>query len=79
MIRTQISLTEEQMKRARREAAARGISLAELVRQALEQELAFSEVARVRQRAAESVGGFRSGHADTSERHDEVLGRGREW
>ncbi|MGH9167878.1 MAG: ribbon-helix-helix protein, CopG family [Acidimicrobiia bacterium] len=77
MIRTQISLTEEQMQRARRRAARRGVSLAALVREALERLLEDSSAEHRRARAKQAVGGFRSGHTGTSERHDEVLGEHR--
>lgn len=36
MIRTQISLTEEQMSRLRRAASARGVSIAAVIREAVD-------------------------------------------
>lgn len=77
MIRTQISLDEDQWRRARRVAAERGMSLAGLIREALERVLEESVDAAARERAKRSVGGFHSGHRDTAEEHDAVLGEGR--
>lgn len=79
MLRTQISLQPEQMEAARREARRRGISIAELIRQALDSFLADEDHQRRREQALAAVGGFHSGHADTSVNHDEVLAEGSEW
>lgn len=79
MIRTQISLQPDQMESARREAHRRGISMAELIRQALEAYLAEGDRQRRQERALAAVGGFHSGHHDTSVDHDEVLAEGGEW
>jgi plasmid stability protein len=79
MIRTQISLSDDQMRRAKAEAARRGVSLAAIVRQALDEMLDGEGRAAVIQRAREAVGGFRSGFQDTSDRHDEVLAERTRW
>jgi hypothetical protein len=79
VIRTQISLTSEQMKRAQRTAADRGISFAALVREALDRLLDESAADLRRRRAAEAVGGFRSGRHRISEQHDDVLAASSEW
>ena len=79
MIRTQISLQPEQMEQARREACRRGITLAALVRQALEEYLDEDGRRRWQQQALAAVSGFRSGYADTSSRHDESLAEGGRW
>lgn len=73
MIRTQISLTESQWERAHREAEARGISLAALVREALDRILDDQGEEERRARALASVGGFRSGRSDIAEHHDQAL------
>ncbi|OFW65030.1 MAG: hypothetical protein A2135_03785 [Actinobacteria bacterium RBG_16_67_15] len=74
MIRTQISLEPEQMERARREAERRGISIAALIREALDRVLG-DQAARERvARALAAPGRFHSGTGDTSDRHDDVLG-----
>lgn len=74
MERTQISLTSSQARELRRLARMRGMSMAALIREAVDRAygLDTSEHARW-QRALASVGGFRSGRSDVSERHDELL------
>jgi hypothetical protein len=62
------------MERARREAERRGISIAALIRRALERELDDDAARERKARALGVVGRFHSGTPDTSERHDEVLG-----
>lgn len=79
MLRTQISLTPEQMERARSEAARRGTSLAALVREALDRHLNETSEAQVREVARAAVGGFRSGHHSTSARHDDALAGEERW
>lgn len=79
MIRTQISVTEEQLRRARAEAQRRGVSVAELLRQGLERVLDDAGRAEIRERAKQSTGGFRSGHRRTSEDHDEALSAVSRW
>jgi predicted DNA-binding ribbon-helix-helix protein len=76
MIRTQIQLTERQMEQLKTAAARRGISMAELIRQSIDQmvektgELSSREL---RDRAAAAAGRFRSGRSDVSLRHDDYL------
>lgn len=48
MIRTQISLTEEQMERLRREAARTGKSIAQLTREAIDKSLNDNKDERLR-------------------------------
>jgi hypothetical protein len=79
MIRTQISLEPEQMERARREASRRGISMAALIREALDAVLDDDAARERRRRAREVIGSFRSGADDVSERHDEVLADRARW
>ncbi len=79
MIRTQIQLTEQQLHRLRQAARARGVSLAEMVRQlvdrGIEQELPDRSAAYAR--AARNVGAFqdRDGASDVADRHDDYLER----
>lgn len=74
MIRTQIQLTEEQMRHLKILAAERGISIAELIRQSVD---AFATPAgnaeARRQRAIAVAGRFRSGKRDVSSQHDRYL------
>ncbi len=79
VIRTQISLTEDLIERARRVAAQRGISLAALIREALADALAKTPEELAIERAKRAVGGFRSGRVDTSEHHDDVLAEPGRW
>jgi len=77
MIRTQIQLTEGQMRRLRAAARENGVSLAEMVRRlidrGIEQELPDRRAAYLR--AMGSVGRFRDryGVRDVASRHDEYL------
>lgn len=73
MIRTQISLSEEQAERLRAWAAARGVSQASVMRQALDAYLERDDLSRRLERARAAVGAFRSGYRNTAECHDEVL------
>jgi hypothetical protein len=74
MERTQISLTPSQARELRRLAQRRGTSMASLIRDAVDRTygISGSEPARW-ERALASIGGFRSGRADVSERHDDLL------
>jgi metal-responsive CopG/Arc/MetJ family transcriptional regulator len=75
MIRTQVQLTEEQARQLKQVAAERGVSLAELIRRAIDRALEEDRMASRRERAVAAVlrGGFRSGKSDISEKHDEYL------
>lgn len=73
MIRTQISLTDEQAERLRTQAAARGVSQAEFFRQALDAYLANEELALRVQRARSPIGAHHSGNSSTAEYHDDAL------
>jgi len=76
MIRTQIQLTEEQAHALKDLAAAREVSLAELVRRAVNLLLrssAYIDSEERRQRAIAAAGRFRSGQSDISSQHDRYL------
>ena len=73
MIRTQIQLTEEQARELKRRAAARGVSMATLIREAVDRALGSDDDARRRERAVAAIGGFRSGRTDVSAEHDRYL------
>ena len=73
MIRTQISMTEEQAEALRRLAAVRRRSQAALLRDALDELLEQDALARRVAMARDVVGAFRSGTRDTAEEHDQVL------
>jgi len=75
MVRTQIQLTEAQAAALRRLAGERGVSLAELIRRAVDGLIAQgpSQVEQARARAVAAVGRFESGLQDVSRRHDEHL------
>ena len=77
MVRTQIQLTERQARELKRIAAKEGVSMAEVIRRAVDAkirggtgELPWEE--RVR-RARAAIGKFRSGLKDVAERHDDYL------
>jgi hypothetical protein len=72
MIRTQVQLTDEQAEVLRRRATRENVSVAELVRQAID---AFMRTdppphRELRDRAIRAAGTFASGVSDTSRRHD---------
>jgi len=76
MLRTQIRLTEEQSLTLKSLAAERRISVAEVIRQAVEDLLRqnpTSSRAEMKRRALAAAGRFRSGEKDLSKRHDEYL------
>ena len=76
MIRTQISLTEEQMRRLRSEARRRKVAIAEVVRDAIDRTVPQDpgdHHARQR-RLLSAAGRFRSGSGDLARRHDEIAG-----
>ena len=75
MIRTQISLTQAQHERLQRVARERGVSMATVIRDAVDVAVP-DEDASFRERQARVfalAGAFHSGHTDTSARLDEIL------
>lgn len=76
MIRTQIQLTREQADRLKKLAAERHLSVAKLVRQAVDaliKSRAATPDEERRRRAIVAVGRFRSGVSDLSKAHDKYL------
>ena len=76
VIRTQVQLTEEQLRRLKRLAADRDVSIAELVRNGVDTILdaaeSGSQTDRAR-RALAALGRFRSGRFDVAREHDRYL------
>ncbi|HXO27547.1 MAG TPA: CopG family transcriptional regulator [Thermoanaerobaculia bacterium] len=76
MLRIQIRLTEEQSRAVKSLAAERRISVAKLVRLAIDDLLRQSSIlsrAATKRRALAVAGRFRSGVKDLSARHDDYL------
>jgi hypothetical protein len=73
MIRTQISLTPDQMQALRGEARRRNTSIAAVVRQAVDTELARDEREARWERAMAVVGKYASGRPDIGQNHDLYL------
>jgi Arc/MetJ-type ribon-helix-helix transcriptional regulator len=77
VIRTQIQLTEEQAAKLKRLAAARGVSMAEVIRDAVDNLSDRDDRAERWARAIAAVRGTRArdreGKTDVSVRHDEYL------
>jgi hypothetical protein len=76
MVRTQIQITEEQAKAVKKIALARRLSVAELIRRAVDVMVKSNPVAdpeEKRRRAIEIVGKFHSGKHDVAKKHDEYL------
>jgi hypothetical protein len=74
VIRTQISLTETQMRRLRAEAARRRLPLAAIVREAVDRSIPADPGDRDARfaRALAAVGSLHSGSGDVAERHDDI-------
>jgi hypothetical protein len=75
MVRTQVQLTKKQAEVLRRRSKRENVSVAELVRRAID---AFTRAEppserEVRDRAIRAAGRFASGVRDTSSHHDEAL------
>jgi hypothetical protein len=73
VIRTQISLTAEQMEALRRVAAERGVSIAAVIRDAVDEVIDGGDWPERRRRALAAAGRFSSGRTDVSVDHDEHL------
>jgi hypothetical protein len=75
MVRTQVQLTDQQAEALRRKSKRENVSVAELVRQAID---VFTRTEppsdqELRKRAIRAAGRFASGVHDTSSRHDDAL------
>jgi len=77
MVRTQIQLTDEESRKAKRLAAKYKVSVAELIRRSLDRTLREEVIPpddeEIRRRAIAAIGSFHSGPNDVSERHDDYL------
>jgi hypothetical protein len=79
MIRTQVQLTEEQVFRLKQVAAREQKSMAELIRQAVDQWLVLAEPLSIEERkqcALSIAGKYRSGISDLGVNHDKYLNEG---
>ena len=79
MIRTQVSLTEEQMRRLRREARRQHVSLAAIIRYAVDRVVPDEDAQRHERIEAllDAAGSAGSGTGTVAREHDEVLGTDR--
>lgn len=76
MRKTQIMVNEEQLRQLRQLANRRGISVAQVIREALDDAVdrqGVRDAAELRRNAAAAAGRFRSGRRDVAERHDDEL------
>lgn len=76
MIRTQIQLTEEQLDALKKMAMAYNLSMAELIRQAINAMVKSGiiiDIEERRKRAIAVAGRFHSGLRDISSKHDKYL------
>ncbi len=76
MIRTQVQLTEEQVRALKSLSSARKVSVAELIRQSVGVLIRSGreiDIEERRRRAIAAAGRFRSGTSDVSAKHDEYL------
>lgn len=75
MIRTQVQLTEEQVGRMRAAARSRGVSMAQAIRDAVDNAGGETDVDRRHRRALGVVAKFASGRSDAATAHDRELAR----
>ncbi len=76
MIRTQIQLTEEQAKTLKKIAGKKHVSMAELIRQGVNNLMRSSGEVTMeerKKRAVAAAGRFHSGKKDISTKHDDYL------
>lgn len=76
MVRTQIQLPEQQVSTLKRLALQQHVSMAELIRRAVDLFTASPDTDNLeerRQRALAATGRFHSGHDDIAVKHDEYL------
>ncbi|MBI4330213.1 MAG: ribbon-helix-helix protein, CopG family [Chloroflexi bacterium] len=76
MIRTQVQLSEAQMRQLKELSRRRGVSVAELIREGADQIIRGSSMVdehQRRQRAMAAAGRFHSGHRDLAQEHDRHL------
>ena len=76
MVRTQVQLTEKQYKALRKVAAKEGISMAEVIRRALDRVVEVESLPdreEIRRRAIAAIGSCHSDVSDLSTRHDDYL------
>ena len=78
MERTQISLTEDQMRRLRAEARRRHVPIAAVVREAVDRSVPEDPGDREAKfkRALQVAGRFHSGTGDLATRHDDIAAEG---
>jgi hypothetical protein len=75
VIRTQISLTEAQMTRLRTESLRRGVSIAALIRDAVDRSLPDEEWEERKAKALSYIGCIDDDATDVAERHDDYLAK----
>ena len=76
MVRTQVQLTSEQFRALKAASAAEGVSISELIRQAVDMILEARGAVGMEERIARALsiaGRFRSGLGDLAERHDDYF------
>ena len=76
MVRTQVQLTEKQVRELKAMAAKRNVSIAALIRLSVDNMLASSRLAdhaEIRRRTIAAAGCCHSGVGDLSERHDDYF------
>jgi len=76
MVRTQIQLPEQQVTLLKRLAAQQHVSMAELIRRAVDLFTLSPDATNImerRKRAIAAVGRFHSGRGDLAARHDDYL------
>lgn len=76
MVRTQVQLTEKQYKALQKIAARESISMAEVIRRALDRIVGIESLPdreEIKRRAIAAAGSCHSGVPDLAQRHDDYL------
>jgi len=73
MVRTQIQLTEDQAEQLKELARRMDVSMAELVRRAVDKILSDADQREKWRRASTAIGRWRDTDSDVAERHDTYL------
>ena len=76
MVRTQIQLTEEQVRALKKSAVSRHLSVAKIIRQAVDTVIRTNTMVDIEERhkrAIDIVGRFSSSKRDISKKHDKYL------
>ncbi|MEW6173019.1 MAG: ribbon-helix-helix domain-containing protein [Bacillota bacterium] len=78
MIRTQVQLNEKQFKALKNLSSKEGVSLAELIRRAVDDLVRKNDASVLKEKMLGIAGKFRSGLGDLAEQHDRYFAETKE-